>query len=134
MGRLPSTLAFTTVAAGSFMRGSLLSAALSLRSCLVLACRLWRVAGVRGVEQLQTPVTSQLHNGSCCSEGAGISMSVRAQKRTTDAIPCSESEPSDIATDVPMVCGKPLGNAALAGTFFAPIETKPERDLIIQHQ
>ncbi len=47
--------------------------------------------------------------------------------------PGSESEPSNTATDAPRVSGNPLGNVALTGTFFPPNETKPAKDLIIQH-
>ena len=53
-----------------------------------------------------------------------------------DGIPYSESDPSDggtSATDAPRAGGKPLGNVALAGTFFPPNGTKTGTDLTIQH-
>lgn len=61
-------------------------------------------------------------------------MCVRSAWR--DDEPYSESEPSDgccTATDAPRAGGRPPGNAALAGTFFAPSGTRSEKDLTIQH-
>lgn len=49
--------------------------------------------------------------------------------------PCSESEASDSgfdAADAPRAGGKPLGNAALAGTFLPVDEKNPQQNLTIQ--
>ena len=53
-------------------------------------------------------------------------------RREMDPLLLSEDTPSDSrwrATDASRTSGKPLGNAALAGSFFTPTASKPEKDL-----
>ena len=89
--------------------------------------------GTRGTAQLQMPVTLQLQ-ARVCSDPGLWSGNKRA-RGYLQYVPYSESEPSDIGgtpADPLRPSGRPLGKAALAGTFLPPSESKPEQNLTIQ--